>query len=97
MGYDSYIFDRVRSYTQVSDEQLLRDMESATAVEAVYHSAFYNLATKDAQPTYGMKAKVRWPQMNLMWPHSFFFFQWSPAYLWNELSADDDGYNLNFI
>ena len=32
MSYDSYILDRVQSYSEVSEEQL-RDRESATAVE----------------------------------------------------------------
>ena len=32
MRYDSYIFYRVQSYSEVSEEQL-RDRESATAVE----------------------------------------------------------------
>ena len=32
MRYDSYIFDRVQSYSEVSEEQLC-DRESATAVE----------------------------------------------------------------
>ena len=32
MRYDSYIFDRVYSYSEDSDKQL-RDMESATAVK----------------------------------------------------------------
>ena len=32
MRYDSYIFDRVQRYSEVSEEQL-RDRESATAVE----------------------------------------------------------------
>ena len=58
MRYDSYIFDRVQSYSEVSEEQL-RDRESAAAVqEEPYNDPIPSVSSSGVPGTSGMNYEL---------------------------------------